>query len=140
MLFTAEQLHAPSFEFNQPELQVVEEASYSGKHIPTFDAFENFVFEHSVIPMEGGKLSLRLSKPLTLKMDPRNLRFKVQDWGIEMDYLSLPQLPREVARRFIQLFNSAENERLTENVQADWLRVLEYVDFKQFSIDRSAPR
>jgi hypothetical protein len=68
------------------------------------------------------------------------MRFTVEDWGIEMDYFNLPQLPREAARRFMRLLNDAENELLNECDRVAWLRISDYVDFQQFSIERSAPR
>lgn len=141
MIFTAEPAHIPRFEFNPPVLvQAVADATYDGRQTPTRDAFEKFTFEQTAVPIEGGNLTLFLTKNLILKMDFHTMRYTVLDWGIEMDCASLPQLPREISRRFLQLFNSAENDSLSENDQAAWLQVLDYVDFKQFSIDRSAPR
>lgn len=100
----------------------------------------SFVFEQRILSLEGGRQLLRLKKPLELQIDPDTMRFTVTDWGIEMDYLDLPKLPREVARRFVRLLNAAENENLTGVDQADWLRISDYVDFQRFYIDRSAPR
>lgn len=98
-----------------------------------------FQFAHTVIPLEGGQQCLRLLKPLQLQITPA-LEFEVRDWGIKMDCLKLPDLPREVARRFLFLLSAAENERLTEKDQADWVRISDYIDFRQFSVDRSPPR
>jgi hypothetical protein len=115
--------------------------------VPVFEAkaekqpahLKTFRFAQTIIPFEGGTQCLRLLKPLTLKIGEA-LRFKVQDWGIELDCADLPKLPREIARRFLFLLTAAENEQLNEVDQADWLRISDYVDFRQFTIDRSPPR
>lgn len=83
---------------------------------------------------------LKLQKPLDLRINRETFRFKVTDWGIEVDCLELSKLPREIARRFLFLMTAAENERLSEQDQADWLRISDYVDFQHFTIERSAPR
>ena len=98
-----------------------------------------FQLTQTIIPLEGGQHCLRLLKPLLLKVS-QDLRCEVQDWGIEVDYLEVPQLPRAVARRFLFLLSAAENEQLTEKDQADLVKISEYVDFRQFSADRSPPR
>jgi hypothetical protein len=98
-----------------------------------------FQLAQTVIPLEGGQHYLRLLKPLTLKVS-QNLRCEVQDWGIELDYLAVSSLPREAARRFSFLLTAAENEQLTEKDQADLVKISEYIDFRQFSVDRSPSR
>lgn len=140
MIFIGETTRAPNFDFNRPTPQMVEAAEYSGKQNPTQGNFLDFVFDQKIIPVEGGKHSLKLLKPLVLRINHSTLRFTVNDWGIEMDCGSLGQLPREIARRILQLLSEAENERLSESDQAYLLRISDYVDFKEFSIDRSAPR
>lgn len=98
-----------------------------------------FILNHRVIPLEGGRYCLRLQKNLKLEIIS-DMQFEVKDWGIKMECSELAQLPREIARRFIFLLSEAEAERLTETDQATWIRILDYVDFRQFSIDRSPPR
>jgi hypothetical protein len=139
MISFAETSRAPSFEFNRPVPQMVVEGEYRGKHTPSQECFQEFVFDQKIIPFEGGNRSLRLLKQLTLQLDPATLRFKVKDWGIELDCFNLQQLPRELARKCLFLLSAAENERLTEADQADLLRISDYVDYQEFSIDRSLP-
>ncbi len=114
-------------------------AEYAGKKAPNPAELADYRFEQMAFPLEGGRQFLRLRKPLTLVIDRETLRFTVKDWGIAMDCLHLAQLPREVVRRFLRLLSAAENEALTETDEADWLRISDYVDFQQFSIERSAP-
>ncbi len=140
MSFVADIPRSPSFEFNRPKTVEVCKAEYSGRRDPTENELSGFTFEQKVIPLEGGRQLLKLQKPLELRIDREALRFKVTDWGIEMDCLQLSKLPREIARRFLFLLAAADNERLSEQDQADWLRISDYVDFQQFTIERSAPR
>ena len=126
--------------FNGPGVVWREHAEYAGKPTPTDEHFRSFVFEHTTLVLEGGRQTLRLRKPLTLKIDTEKMRFEVNDWGIEMDCIQLPDLPREVARRFLFLLSASENSSLSVQDQAHLLRISDYVDFRQFSIERSAPR
>ena len=123
-------------DFNAPH-HVEFRGKVKAKEQPDF--LSEFQFVQALIPLEGGQQSLRLLKPLKLKFSPER-RFTVIDWGIELDCLRLPDLPREVARRFLFLLSAAENEQLTEKDQADWVRISDYIDFRQFSVDRSPPR
>lgn len=140
MLFVAQTSRRPEFEFNRPVNQAVKEAEYAGKKEPSQEALCEFSFEQRVIPLEGGQHSLKLRKPLVLRINRDTLRFVVKDWGVELDCVELSRLPRELARRFLMLLNAAENECLGEADQADWLRISDYIDYQQFTIDRSAPR
>jgi hypothetical protein len=140
-MFTfAEIDRAPSFEFNRAVPQTVINAEYSGRKAPTQEAFHQFTFDQSLIVLEGGQSHIRLRKPLVLEIDPATLQFTVKDWGIQLDCMHLPQLPRELSRKFLCLLSAADSERLTESEQADFIKISDYVDFQDFSITRSAPR
>ncbi len=131
-------VHGPVF--NREDVRHRVSAEYSGKHQPVAEAFTTFVFEQRAFPLEGGRAALRLLKPLQLKVNIDSAKFTVGDWGIEMDIADLPKLPRAVTRLFIRLLHAADNEALTEEEQARWLKITDYVDFQQFTIDRSPPR
>jgi hypothetical protein len=136
MEFLTHSLPANLPEFNAPRYVDVGQplkADEEPKHLAEFQ------FAQTVIPLEGGQQCLRLLKPLQLQIN-QELEFEVRDWGIKMDCLELPELPREAARRFLFLLSAAENEQLTEKDQADWVRISDYIDFRQFSVDRSPPR
>jgi hypothetical protein len=140
MQFLTEAPRAHPPEFNEPRcVEVGHGFAFEAKATEAPKHLGEFQLAQTMIPVEGGQHCLRLLKPLTLKVS-QQLRCEVQDWGIEMDYLEVPHLPREVARRFLFLLSAAENEQLTEKDQADLVRISEYVDFRQFSVDRSPPR
>ena len=123
-------------EFNAPRYAYVGQPLKADKQPAHLTEFE---FAQTVIPLEGGQQCLRLLKSLRLNIN-ESMEFEVQDWGIKMDCLKLPELPRELARRFMFLLSAAENEQLTEKDQADWVKISDYIDFRQFSVDRSPPR
>ena len=123
-------------EFTEPVPSL--EAAYSGKRVPELADLIWFQFEQTVFPFEGGQQILKLTKPLELKMNSEGTLFTVKDWGIELD--ALWDIPREVVRKFLYLFSKAEKNCLSEQEQAEWLAVSDYLDFKQYTIDRSPPR
>jgi hypothetical protein len=67
------------------------------------------------------------------------MEFAVQDWGITMPCDQVHDLPRQIGRRFLSLFSKADSQTLSPTERADWLRILDQVDYSQFSFDRSAP-
>lgn len=140
MLFLTEAPRAHPPEFNEPRYVESGQAfSFKAKSKEEPKHFGEFQLTQTMIPLEGGQHCLRLLKPLTLKVQ-QNLRCEVQDWGINVDYSEVPHLPREIARRFLFLLSAAENEQLTDREQADLVQISEYIDFRQFSVDRSPPR
>lgn len=125
----------PDFYISRPaEGRVKWEGGNSSEELSTF------TFDQMAFSLDGGQQFLHLRKPLLLKINKSKLSFEVTDWGIEMDCLRLAELPHALTRRFLKLLSAAENESLSEREQAEWLAISDYLDFKQFSIDRSSPR
>jgi len=139
MIFVADIPRPPLFDFTA-RVPFAERAEYSGKRQPTAEGFSTFAFEQTLIPLEGGRQILKLRRPLSLRLDGETMRFAVEDWGIELECTQLPFLPRALARRFLALFSAAEGTQMNAADEAAWLRITDYVDFQQFTIDRSAPR
>lgn len=131
---------SPAFEFNRSLPHALVQAEYLGRQAPSQEALHQFEFDQTFITLEGGQTQFRILKPLILQIDPKTLRFSVKDWGIEMDCLHLAQLPRELARKLLRMLDDAESERLSEAAQAELVRITDYIDFREFSISRSAPR
>jgi len=96
-------------------------------------------FPQQLIPLDGGKTLLRLRAPLRLAVDRITLEFDVENWGIRMRCDDVHELPRQIARRFLHLFSRADARVLSNQEQADWLKILDQVDYTQFSVERAAP-
>lgn len=98
-----------------------------------------FRFPQQIIPLDGGHILLRLREAPIVTVDPRTMEFDVQDWGIHMRCDQVEDLPRQIARRFLTLFSKADRDQLGLSEQIEWLKILDKVDYTQFSVDRSAP-
>lgn len=97
-------------------------------------------FERSVLPIEGGQLLLRLTQVPRVQLDHETLDCEVIGWDVKIPASHAQNIPREMARRFLELFSKADAGILTEQEQALWLSVLSEVDFQRFSIDRAFPQ
>lgn len=106
---------------------------------PRADRKTAYRFNQRIIPLDGGSLLLRLRHSLNLAVDPKTMRFEVEGWNIQLPVEAAADVPRQIARRFSELFSKADARILSDAEEQDWLRVLDQVDFTQFSIDRSAP-
>ena len=109
------------------------------RHEPRRDRKTSFRFDQKIIPLDGGSVLLRLHRSLRLIVDPYTMRFEVDGWNIQMPCAEAPDLPRHIARRFLELFSRAEARVLSDADERDWLTVLDQVDYTQFCIDRAAP-
>jgi hypothetical protein len=113
--------------------QIVAEAQPVPKFLKTYR------FLQQLIPLDGGKTLLRLRKPMQLTLDQKTLQFDVEHWGIRMHCDDVADLPRQVARRFLQFFSKADARALSEQEMSEWLQILDQVDYTQFCVERSAP-
>jgi hypothetical protein len=113
--------------------QLIAEAQPAPKLLKTYR------FPQQLIPLDGGKTLLRLRKPLQLFVNQKTLEFDVEDWGIRMHCADVADLPRQIARRFLQLFSKADSRVLSGQETEEWLRILDQVDYTQFCVERSAP-
>lgn len=99
----------------------------------------SFRFPQRIIPLDGGRTLLRLRENPTLTVNSRTMEFDVQDWGIHMRCDQVEDLPRQIARRFLTLFGKADRDEMGPSERLEWLKLLDQVDYTQFSIDRSVP-
>lgn len=109
------------------------------RHEPRSDRKTVYRLNQRIIPLDGGSLLLRLRRTLSLAVDPQTMTFDVEGWNIQLPVDQVADVPRYIARRFVELFSKADARILSVGDAQDWLRILEEVDFAQFSIDRSAP-
>lgn len=124
----SERLDAP------PPTQIVAKADPSPKKV------QRFTLPQQIIPLDEGRTLLRLRKAPTLKVNTRTMEFEAEEWGITMPCDKVEDLPRQIARRFLTLFSKADQDSMEPQERVEWLKLLDNVDFAQFSIDRSAPQ
>jgi hypothetical protein len=100
---------------------------------------QQYVYRRTVLPIEGGRVLLRLTQNPIVEVDPTTRECEALGWDIRIPCDNVENLPEEMARRFLDLFSKADAGRLTRDDQASWLKILDHVDFGAFSVDRAAP-
>ena len=100
---------------------------------------QRYVYRRRVLPIEGGRVLLRLTQDPIVEVDPATRECEALGWDIKIPTDKVENLPREMARRFLDLFSKADAGRLTEADRLGWLNILDHVDFAAFSVDRAAP-
>jgi hypothetical protein len=113
------------------------------RHLKLATALEHwheFIFDHNRLPIEGGRICLHLRLPIKLRLDTTSFTFEAVDWGIKIDAAQVADLPAMLARRFLELFSASENDALTVESRAAYIRISDYINFSQFSVDRSPAR
>ncbi len=106
---------------------------------PTWLRRQRYAYKRSVLPIEGGRVLLRLTEPPMIEVDPASKECEVIGWGIRMSRDFIHELPKKMARRFLDLFSKADSSRLNEEERQCWMGILDQVDFPAFCIDRAAP-
>jgi hypothetical protein len=108
-------------------------------HKPVPIARPEFRYRRSLLPIEGGKLLLRLTQFPSIAVNPETLECEVRGWGVKMPTKSVENLPYAMARRFLELFSGADRGTLEGSDEENWSHILDQVDFAAFSVDRAAP-
>ncbi len=99
-----------------------------------------YKYNRKVLSIEGGRILLHLRRPLLVEVDPQSWSCHVEGWNLNLSPADIVDLPIIAARRFLILFSKAERGDLTEEERRDWINILDRVDYRRFSIDRSPPR
>jgi hypothetical protein len=106
---------------------------------PAKVAQSRYTFRQRYLPIEGGKLLLRLNIEPELDVDPNTMEFDVINWGVRLPCSRAEELPAALARQFLMLFSKADAQSLTDQEQSLWLNILDQIDLTTFNIDRAAP-
>ena len=98
-----------------------------------------FKYRRRVLPIEGGRVLLRLTQDPEVIVDGITLQCEVRGWGVRMPADSVENLPNAMARRFLDLFSRVDRGGLNQSEATDWLNIVDQVDVAAFTIDRAAP-
>jgi hypothetical protein len=96
-----------------------------------------FEFPQTIIPLDDAGTLLRLWEPLVLRVNGLDDTFQVDDWNITMPCDDVHLLPERLARKFMEFFGKSETGRITADEEAQWMKILDTVDYQQFAIDRA---
>ena len=138
MIFASESPPAPDIEVAESYAQ--RPPSQLIAHVePKWLERQQYAYRRTVLPIEGGRVLLRLTQTPLVEVDPATQECEVVGWGIRMPCDKVENLPNEMAHRFLDLFSKVDAGRLTTAELPLWRQILDQVDFVAFSVDRAAP-
>lgn len=98
-----------------------------------------YSWKRPYISLEGGSVLIRLLGDSRLSVEKASMECELLGWGIKFPRSEVVNLPKMMARRFLELFSKADSGSLTEQEEASWLQVVDRVDYAAFCSDRAAP-
>jgi hypothetical protein len=98
-----------------------------------------FTIERKFLPLEGGRILLRLFERPVIQVDPNTLECEILGWDIKLPSGLMGEYQYEMARKFLVLFSKADADQLTDKEKKVWLSILDRVDYTSYCIDRAAP-
>jgi hypothetical protein len=99
-----------------------------------------YVFRHRRIALEGGRILLRLRRNPIVEVEPALALCRIINWELTIPILEIDQISRRMGRLFLELFSKSQLQQLTASEKAQWIKILDDVDFAAFSTDVAAPR
>lgn len=99
-----------------------------------------YVFRTRILPLEGGRVLLRLYADPVVAVERDSMQCEVLRWGIKLPAVEVENIPRLMTRRFLELFSKADAGILSEQEESAWMEIVDQVDYAAFCSDRAAPR
>lgn len=90
-------------------------------------------------PLEGDR-KLHAAKPLRFAYVDDAGTVEICGWDLKVNLDEATDLPRQISRRFIDLFAKAERGDLDEQEEACFDNICEQIDYRRFCADRDMPR
>ncbi len=106
---------------------------------PAGELIQTFVLKRSLLQIEPGQLLLRLLEHPEIRVERDTLECEVLGWGVRIAAATAEEIPKAMARRFLELFSKADRGQLNLEEQADWVSILDRVDYQSFCIERARP-
>ncbi|HTB62598.1 MAG TPA: hypothetical protein VK737_03330 [Opitutales bacterium] len=91
------------------------------------------------LPMDGSGLVLALKHKLELDINFISGNTTVKRWNVTTRTIDAWDLPRLLARKFLQLQSKAANSSLSAEEMSQYNTILEEVDWNQYAIDCARP-
>lgn len=109
---------------------------------PDLDRLQAFPLRQRFIGLGRSWKPLRLLSDPMLRLDTARETVTVEGWGITVDHTNdaLTTVPHLMARRFMKLWQDAENNRLAEGDKKDWFSITSAVDADAFHRSLERPR
>ena len=123
---------------------VSDHASQTGGYESDFQIddgfFDRYELGQSIVSPDGGKTLIRFIDRPMLRLNFGRGMIEVEGWGVEVPISKSTEVPRELARKFLQLWSRSEKQILNPEDRASWEFIVDTVDFDSFTVDRVAPR
>lgn len=100
-------------------------------------------FTDTSFPVTEGKFVKVLTpneNPIQILYKVREEAFEVQGWRLTVPLQDFPRLPREIGRRFLQLYCASQDGSLTPEDEKALEHVSEQMDYRDFAANRLLPR
>ena len=118
-----------------PSSRVVLKADYK----PLIRLKTEYFWKQTFIALEGGSVLIRLLGDSKIAVEKASMECELIGWGIKFPTSEVANLPKMMARRFLELFSKADAGTLNEQDEAAWLQVVDRIDYASFCSDRAAP-
>ncbi|MFP4166641.1 MAG: hypothetical protein ACLFUF_05680 [Opitutales bacterium] len=140
---------SPGFSWESPDNQrKTEERTVPLEELPhNFDVEREYEFEidyaHTRFPVEGDvfvRVADPVNAPIRLGYSDKDGTLEVLGWGVSVPLDQAADLPRQIGRRFLELYSKAVTGVLRDD-ERQWLRaVSEQIDYHDFAANRKLPR
>jgi hypothetical protein len=124
----------------QDSQQTSRPADFSQEKLVAKEEFDmELVYAHTIFPVEGSS-ALTATTPLRLGYDDKDGTLEVIGWDLRVDLLGAKDLPRLIARRFLELFSKMWTGFLSEKETKVFRNVCQQIDYRAFTRSRELPR
>ncbi|MEZ5329882.1 MAG: hypothetical protein R3F19_32955 [Verrucomicrobiales bacterium] len=106
---------------------------------PRQDVEIEFEYATKAFPL-GGDQNLYASNPLRFAYVDNSGIVEILGWNLRVDLNEATDLPRQIARRFLQLFSQAQTGNLSEQDEACFDQICGQIDYRRFCAERDLPR
>lgn len=109
---------------------------------PSADSLQTITLRQKFLGLGPSRNALRFLRAPTLHHDIINQRVEVQGWGLFVPNSNngLASVTREMARKFLRLWQDAEHNRLAEEDRKAWFHIVANVDIDAFHRSLERPR
>ncbi|MEX2607932.1 MAG: hypothetical protein WD708_11350 [Kiritimatiellia bacterium] len=114
-------------------------APYHGVEEPDIE----FEFAASNFPVTEGQFVKVLNpntNPVRILYKVKEEVFEVEGWGLTVPLEDFPKLPKEIGRRFLQLYCSSQDGTLSRDDEDALALVSQQIDYRGFAASRLIPR
>src|ERR1041384_4000275 len=124
----------------QASQQTSRPADFSKEKVVAQQEFDiELVYAHRVFPVEGAS-ALKAKNPLRLGYNDKEGTLEVIGWDLRVDLNGARDLPRLIARRFLELYSKLWTTGLTSHEDKRFGVICDQIDYRAFTRSRELPK